>query len=66
MESIFIEIENKEQIKAIKAFLKLINVSFKTTKEKKYNPEFVKKISESSQEADEGKLTTINVKDLWK
>lgn len=66
MESIFIETENKEQIKAIKAFLKLINVSFTTKKEKKYDPEFVKKITESSKEADEGKLTTVNVKDLWK
>lgn len=66
MESIFIEIDNKEQIKAIKAFLKLINVSFKTKKDNKYDPGFVKKISESSKEADEGKLTTINVKDLWK
>jgi hypothetical protein len=66
MESIFIEVDNKEQLKAIKAFLKLINVSFKSKKEKEYDPEFVKKIKESSKEADEGKLTTLNVKDLWK
>jgi hypothetical protein len=66
MESIFIETENKEQIKAIKAFLKLINVSYKTKKDKKYDPEFVKKIIESSKEADDGKLTTLDVKNLWK
>lgn len=66
MESIFIEIENKEQKKAVEAFLKLINVSFKTKKDKKYDPEFTKKILESSKEADEGKLTTIDVKNLWK
>lgn len=66
MESIFIEIENKEQKKAIEAFLKLINVSFKTKKDKRYDPEFTKKILESSKEADEGKLTTIDVKNLWK
>jgi len=66
MESILIEVENKEQLKAIKAFLKLINVSFKLKKEKKYDPEFVKKIKESSKEAHEGKFTTLNVDDLWK
>lgn len=43
MESILIEVENKE-----------------------YDPEFVQKILESSKEADEGKLTTLNVEDLWK
>lgn len=66
MESIFIETENKEQIKAIKAFLKLITVSFKTKKDTKYDLEFVRKIKESNKEADEGKVTTLNVKNLWK
>ena len=35
-------------------------------KNKEYDPEFVQKILESSKEAHEGKLITLNIEDLWK
>lgn len=66
MESIFIEIENKEQKKAITAFLKLINVSFKTKKEKKYDPEFVAKIQKSREDLKAGKGTVMTIEELNK
>ncbi len=39
--------ENSEQLKAVKAILKVLNIDFTSKKEKVYNPEFVKKIQES-------------------
>lgn len=49
METIIIETEG-QNLEKIKAFLKEMNVSFKSKikKEKPYNPEFVKMVLESS------------------
>ena len=66
MEVLLVRPENSEQLKAIKAILKVLNVDFVSKKEKQYDPEFVKKIEESRKQAKEGKVTGINVKDLWK
>ena len=66
METLLVRPENNEQMKAVKAVLKVLNVDFTLKKEKKYNPEFVKKIQESRKQAKEGKVNTINTKDLWK
>lgn len=66
MEVLLVRPENSEQLKAIKAVLKVLNVDFVSKKEKQYDPEFVKKIEESRKQAKEGKVTGINVKDLWK
>jgi hypothetical protein len=55
METIIIESEGKDLDK-IKAFLREMNISFKTKKEKPYDPEFVKMVLEASK----GKRIRIN------
>jgi len=66
MEILVVQPENKDQLKAVKAVLKLMSINFSTKKDKTYNTAFVKKIHDSQQQAIEGKVTTIAVEDLWK
>jgi len=67
METLLVRPENEEQLKAIKAVLKALHIDFTTKKkEKAYNPEFVKKIQDSRKQAKEGKLSTVDTKNLWK
>lgn len=66
METLLVRPENSEQLKAVKAILKVLNVDFTTKKEKAYNSDFVKKIEESRKQAKEGKVTKVTTKDLWK
>jgi len=65
MEIILARPENKEQLNAIKAVLKALNIDYITKKETAYNPEFVEKIRESRNQAKEGKLTKFSIEDLW-
>ena len=44
MDVLLVRPENSEQLKAIKAVLKVLNVDFVSKKGEQYNPEFVKKI----------------------
>jgi hypothetical protein len=67
MEAIIIHPENKDQLNAVEAILKVLKVPFNKTKEKSpYNPEFVAKIKRSEKNFSEGKYTTIKIEDLWK
>lgn len=67
METLAIRPENAEQLKAIKAVLKAMKIPFEKIKtENPYDPEFVKKIKESMQQMEEGKVTKIDIDDLWK
>ena len=66
MQTLLVRPENDEQLKAVKAVLKLLQIEFTAKKEKPYNAEFVKKIQESRQQVREGKTSIINTKDLWK
>jgi len=66
METLLVRPENSEQLKAVKAILKVLNVDFTSKKEKEYNPEFVKKIQDSRKQAKAGKVSKIDTKNLWK
>jgi len=66
MEILLVRPENSEQLKAVKAVLKVLNVDFTSKKEKNYDPEFVKKIQESRKQAKDGKVSKINTESLWK
>jgi hypothetical protein len=66
MEVLLVKPENNEQMKAVKAVLKALNIDLISKKEKEYKPEFVKKIQESRKQAKEGKVTSIDPKNLWK
>lgn len=58
----------EEQEKAVKAALDALKVPYDEEPETEsiYDPEFVKKINESRQQAREGKGTIIKTEDLWK
>jgi cytochrome c len=60
--------QDNSQIKALKAFMKALNIKFEVT-ESPYNPEFVEKIKKSQQDYKEGKGKVITIDELntlWK
>jgi uncharacterized protein (DUF1697 family) len=65
METLIVHPENKEQLAAIKAFMKALKISFEEDKSKSgYNPEFVTKIKESREQIKNGETRVINIDDL--
>ncbi len=66
MEILLVRPENMEQMKAVKAVLKVLNIEFTAKTEKEYDAEFVKKIQESRKQAKEGRISKINPLDIWK
>lgn len=66
METLIIHTEDSEKTKIVKAFLKALHIKFEAKRDMPYDPQFVKKIKESANEAANGKLTTIETADLWK
>ena len=62
---------NSKVSKALIAIFKALNVSYEIKKENykeeesPYDPEFVKKILERSENVKRGNVTTIDPKDLW-
>jgi hypothetical protein len=65
METLIVHPKNKEQLSALKAFVKALKIEF-TTEKSPYNPEFVAKIKRSQEQMKEGKGVEIAVEDLWK
>ena len=63
METLIVHPGNKEQLAAIKAFMKALKISFEEGKSP-YDPEFVMKIKESRQQVKNGETRTINIADL--
>ncbi len=65
METLIIHPKNKEQLAAIKAFVKALKIDF-TTKKENYNPEFVVEVLEGVEERKSGKPgLEINVDKMW-
>jgi len=65
MTTFTIHTENKEQIIALKAFMKALKIKFEVGKEETiYNPAFVAKITESEQQYKNGNYTTVKKEDL--
>ena len=62
METLIVHPENKEQLSAVKAFLKALKISFEKKELENYNPEFVKMILDAKKR---GNYTTIDPKDIW-
>jgi len=65
METVIAHPSNKEQLNALKAFMKALKVDYKVEKSP-YDPQFVAKIEESRRQIKEGKGVKMNVDDLWK
>lgn len=53
-----------EQVEALKAFMHALKIRFEVSNADSYNPEFVKKVLESRQQAEEGKVTRIKKENL--
>ncbi|RYU90434.1 hypothetical protein EWM62_07190 [Mucilaginibacter terrigena] len=61
METLIVHPENKEQLNAIKAFMKALKISFE---EKGYDPDFVAKIQNSREQVKKGETRIVNIDDL--
>lgn len=65
METLIAHPKTKEQLNALKAFVKALKIDFETEKSP-YNPEFVKQILKAREDIKNGKGVKIAVEDLWK
>jgi len=64
-ENIFIvHPENSEQVNALKAFIKALNMKFEIASESHYNPDFVAKIKKSREEFQSGNFVSVEKEDL--
>jgi len=54
----------REQIEAVKAFMKALKIKFEVSKEEVYNPKFVEKINESERDFENGEFTRVEKDDL--
>lgn len=65
MQTVIVHPKNKEQLSALKAFVKALKMDFET-EASPYNPDFVAKIKETKKQVDEGKYTTLDPnKSIW-
>lgn len=66
MENLLVIPKNKEQLSLIKALLKEMKIQYKAEKpEETYYRELSEKINEARKEKEEGKLLTIDPKNIW-
>jgi hypothetical protein len=63
METLIVHPNNKEQLTALKAFMKAFKISFEE-KESPYNPEFVAKVQRGREQIKNGQTRVINIADL--
>ena len=65
METLIVQPKTKEQLIALKAFIRALKIDF-TTEKSPYNPEFVEKILQGREDIKNGKGVKIATEDLWK
>ena len=65
METLIVKPKTKEQLTALKAFLKAMKIDFKSEKSP-YDPDFVQKILQGREDIKNGKGIRIATEDLWK
>jgi hypothetical protein len=63
MKTLIIHPENKEQLAALKSFLKAFNISFEE-RPSDYNPEFIAKIKDGLEQIKKGETRVVNVDNL--
>ena len=63
METLIVHPDNKEQLTALKAFMKAFKISFEEGKST-YDPDFVAKIQESRKQVKAGETRIVNIDDL--
>jgi ribosomal protein S20 len=62
METLIIHPENKEQLSAVKAFLKALKISFEKKEPENYNSKFVEMVKKAEKNA---AYKTIDPNNLW-
>jgi len=65
VETLIVQPKTKEQLTALKAFIKAMKIEFKSAKAP-YDPEFVEKILQGREDIKNGKGVKIAIEDLWK
>ena len=65
METLIVQPKTKEQLTALKAFIKALKIDFKSEKSP-YDPEFVEKILQGREDIKNCKGIRIATEDLWK
>ena len=65
METLIIQPKTKEQLTALKAFVKAMKIDFRSEKSP-YDPEFVDKILQGREDIKNGKGVKVDTKNLWK
>ncbi|MDB5003564.1 MAG: hypothetical protein JWQ34_1789 [Mucilaginibacter sp.] len=65
METLIVHPNNKEQLTALKAFMKAFKISFEE-KKTSYDPEFVAMINQGDEDLKAGKGIKVDVENLWK
>jgi hypothetical protein len=65
METLIVQPKTKEQLTALKAFIKAMKIDFKSEKSL-YDPAFVEKINQGREDIKNGKGVKIDTRDLWK
>jgi hypothetical protein len=63
METLIVHPGNKEQLTAMKTFMKAFNIAFEE-EGAPYNPEFVAKILEGREQVKRGETRVVNIADL--
>jgi PHD/YefM family antitoxin component YafN of YafNO toxin-antitoxin module len=63
METLIVHPKNKEQLIAMKSFMKAFKISFEE-ESSVYSPEFVAKIKESREQVKRGETRVVNIDDL--
>jgi hypothetical protein len=64
METLIVQPENKEQLKALKAFMKAMKIKFQK-EDKPYSPEFINKMQQAEDDIKAGRTTKIEPGDIW-
>jgi hypothetical protein len=65
METLIVHPGNKEQLTALKAFMKAFKISFEEEKST-YDPEFVAMIQQGEDDLKAGKGVVVDIDNLWK
>ena len=65
METLIVHPDNKEQLVALKTFMKAFKISF-TEGKSGYDPEFVEMIKQGDEDLKAGKGVKVDLDNLWK
>jgi len=64
METLIVQPENKEQLVALKAFMKAMKIKFQK-EEKPYSQGFIAKMERAEEDIKAGRTTKIEPADIW-